>query len=242
MIEQYRSTNAQGAATMTRVDVDFACETDDAVWMLWIFVKLKHPDPDGLCSDEEQVVLRELEAELTRRLEKRNEAAFAGTRTQEGWIEFYFYTPFTKGADKQIHPVLNDFDYTQMEMGSSRDSGQSFYYLELMPDAYQLQQIKDRAIIAELLEAGDDVSRPRVVEHYLFFQTRSAMQRLAKELAGPDIEIESDVEGDETYAFGLLVRKVHPVDAETVRTECAPLITAAIKAHGYYHGWGTTMG
>ena len=104
-------------------------------------------------------------------------------RLQEGWAEIYYYAAWSKGAEQQFRDVFKQHGYDRIEYGASRDTHQDFYHETLYPDAYELQQARSREIIAELAEAGDDLEAHRAVEHYLFFQTATAMQRAAAQLA-----------------------------------------------------------
>lgn len=237
MIEFYRGEDDEGRPFVIEVELDL--ETEDADWMLWAFVRLKQPLDGEVCSDEEWHMLGQIRNDLQERLELSHGAVYAGMKLQEGWAEYYFYAAWSKGAEKQVRDIFNRHGYTQIEFGANRDAKHAFYAETLYPDAYELQQIKDREVLAELEEEGDDLSKPRSVEHYLFFQTKTAMQRCAETLENKEIKTGIEEEGD--YPHGLMVRMKHSLEPDTLGKITHPLIDAALKEHGIYLGWSTTL-
>ncbi len=241
MYEHYRSVNEEGRPVVIEADLDFDPVTDDTVWMLWAFAPLKSALEEGGCSAEEWETLDEIKRGLSEVLELRNGALYAGMRLQDGWAELYYYAAWSKGAEKLFRDAFKQHGYERIEYGASRDTHHRFYHENLCPDAYELQQIKNREIVSELEKAGDDPSRKRPVEHYLFFQTPTAMQRCALALAESGGEIESGLEEEGKYAYGLLLRLEHDCTPETLETVTGPLIDAAAQEHGLYRGWSTVL-
>jgi regulator of RNase E activity RraB len=237
---RYTTVNDENQPLTVEANLDFEPPSDDTVWMLWAFAPLKTPRSAGGCSDEEWQTLQEIQETLSEALELRNGALYAGMRLQEGWGELYYYAAWSKGAEQQFRDVFKQHGYDRIEYGTSRDTHQAFYHEELYPDAYELQQAKSREIIEELAEAGDDLSAPRPVEHYLFFQTRTAMERSAARLAGEG-DIQTGLEGEGRYPHGLVLTKEHAcTEAEVERVTC-PLVELALNEHGFYMGWSTAL-
>lgn len=237
----YMTRNDENEPVTIEVNLDFEPQSDDTVWMLWAFAPLKTSDGAGGCSKEERRTLDAIITTLSDVLELRNGALYAGMRLQEGWAELYFYAVWSKGAEQQFRDAFKQHGYAQIEFGANRDAQQAFYHETLYPDAYELQQVKSREIIEELSSAGDDLSVPRPVEHYLFFQTQTAMQRAAIELAETEGRIETGLHEEGRYPHGLMLERVHDCLPETLETVTAPLIALAQKEHGIYMGWSTVL-
>ena len=241
MHEYYRTVDEEGKPVVIEIDLDFDPVGDDAVWMLWAFAPLKTSDGEGGCSDEEWQRLSEIKIGLADVLELRNGAQYAGMRLFDGWAEFYYYAAWNKGAEQQFRDAFKRYGYERIEFGAIRDTHHTFYHETLYPDAYALEQIKSRDIISELEEAGDDLSVPRPVEHYLLFQTEAAMQRCALELSEAADAVETGIEAEGKYAHGLKLVYRHDCELETLERMTAPLIDAAVKEHGIYRGWSTVL-
>jgi len=237
---RYSTRNEEHETVTVEVNLDFQPLSDDSVWMLWAFVPLKSADKTHGCAEQEWQTLAEITQTLGSRLELRNGAVYAGLRLQEGWAEIYFYADWSKGAEQQFRDVLKQHGYERIEYGASRDAHQSFYHDTLWPDAFELQQARNREISSELAEAGDDLTLERPVEHYLFFQTQTAMQRGAVLLSEAG-HVESGLEEEGRFAHGLALTLEHACTEAVLEEVTRPLIELCLKEHGHYMGWSTTL-
>jgi len=237
----YTTRNEENIPVTIEANLDFEPQSDDTVWMLWAFAPLKTPAENGGCGAEERLALEAIRTTLGDVLELRNGALYAGMRLQEGWVELYFYAAWSKGAEQQFRDAFKQHGYGRIEYGATRDTHHAFYHDTLSPDPFELQQARSAEIIAELLSAGDDLHLERPVEHYLFFQTHTAMQRAAVALAGEGIRIETGIEEEGHYPHGLLYECVHACTAEVLDAVTRPLIETVLEAHGIYLGWNTGL-
>ena len=237
---RYSTLNEENRPVTIEANLDFDPPSEDTVWMLWAFAPLKNAETSGGCSSAEWERLSAIASTLSDRLELRNGAVYAGMRLQDGWAEIYYYAAWSKGAEQQFRDVFKQHGYGQIEYGASRDAHQNFFHETLYPDAYELQQARSREIIAELAEAGDDPAASREVEHYLFFQTSTAMQRAGAALA-EEGAVETGLEGEGRFPHGLVLVLEHACTEAELADVTAPLIALAEKEHGFYMGWSTTL-
>lgn len=237
----YTTRNDEGLPVTIEANLDFEPPSDDTVWMLWAFAPLKSPDEVQGCGAEERAELSRIREGLDDLLELRHGALYAGMRLQDGWAELYYYGVWGKGAEKLFRDRFKQHGYERIEFGTTRDTRHTFYHENLHPDAYAFQQAQSREIITELEAAGDDLDRPRPVEHYLFFQTETAMQRAALALAEKADRIETGLHEEGQYAHGLMLEMTHACRPEVLEEVTAPLIEMAEQAHGVYRGWSTVM-
>jgi regulator of RNase E activity RraB len=237
---RYSTLNEENRPVIVETNLDFEPASDDTVWMLWAFAPLKNAEEAGGCSAPEWERLEGIKAALSDRLELRNGALYAGMRLQEGWAELYYYAAWSKGAEQQFRDVFKQHGYDHIEFGASRDTHQAFYHETLYPDAYELQQARSREIIEALAEAGDDLAAERAAEHYLFFQTDTAMRRAAAHLAEAGA-VETGLEGEGRFPHGLALTLEHACTEAALADVTAPLIALAEKEHGFYMGWSTTL-
>lgn len=238
----YTTRNDAGEPVMIEANLDFEPPSDDTVWMLWAFAPLQSPGSGGGCSKEERETLDAIKTRLSEVLELRNGALYAGMRIQEGWAELYYYAAWSKGAEQQFRDLFKQHGYERIEFGANRDTHQTFFHDTLCPDAYELQQVKNREIMTELKASGDDLNVARPVEHYLFFRTESAMQRAAMALAQEEGYIETGLKEEGRYPHGLMFEREHACTFEALEAVTNILIDLADKEHGYYRGWSTVLG
>lgn len=234
----YTKRNDEQKVVWIEVNLDFSNAPEDTLWMLWAFAPLQ--SVGGVPDDAELERLAKVVLELEASLELSHGAEYAGMRIQDGWAELYFYAVFSKGAEKRFREAFRSQGYTQIEFGVSRDAGHAFYAEQLYPDVFEMQEAKSMQIIAELSDAGDVLETSRPVEHYLFFQTKSAMQRTAEKLAEQG-RVETGLSGEGEYPHGCMLELEHACTPEALKVVTIPLIEAAQKAHGSYVGWSTAL-
>jgi len=235
MIEFYELLDDENTPYRCDVELDLIEEApqEERPWLLWLFVKA-----DSLTDS-----LIAFSDDLKTTLEDSIDAVFAGRVIKDGWAEFYFYAPQSKRFENLSADVMARHGGYAYERGSSRDGKWEMYTDNLYPDAYGLLGIQNRHTIEALIEAGDDLNIPREVEHYLFFQTKSAMERAVAQLASHGFEVKEHAHDDESdYAYGVVLIKNEPITPETVEETTTSLYESAIQEHGHYEGWSTIMG
>lgn len=234
MIEFYELLDDENVPYRCDVELDLIEESpqEERPWLLWLFVKA-------------DAVTESLEAfthDLISALNTSVNAVFAGRVMKEGWAEFYFYAPQSKRFENISSDIMNQHGGYVYERGSSRDSKWEMYNDNLYPDAYGLLSIQNRHTIAALVEAGDDLNIPREVEHYLFFQTKTSMERAVSQLASHGYEAKEYVNDDESdYGYGVVLVNIEAINPETIEETTTSLYESAIQEHGIYEGWSTTL-
>src|SRR5262249_29302165 len=69
----------------------------DRPCLLWVFVEMRAPRPDGLSTSEEAPVLNQIEDALSAQLASALRGAQVGRVTTDGRRELYFYAPTAEG-------------------------------------------------------------------------------------------------------------------------------------------------
>lgn len=236
MIEYYETHECEGQTARIEVDLSLVETAPDEMrpWMLWLFVQV----PDG--TDEAFIAFRN---DLITALSSQIDAVYAGTITQEGWSELYFYAESSKKFEIIVTTVLNQHAPYASERGSARDGKWEMYLERLYPQSFDLIGIQNRDTIAALRDAGDDLSIEREVEHYLFFQTPTARDRMTGVLTQQGYtlkELLSDEDGE--YTHGVSLVKVHTVTTKVIEEITITLFEQVLQEHGVYEGWSTVMG
>ncbi|MDD2266607.1 DUF695 domain-containing protein [Sulfuricurvum sp.] len=235
MVEFYELLDDENIPYRCDVELDLIEEAPQEYRpsLLWLFVK----------ADAVTESLESFTQDLIATLNTSLDAVFAGRVMKEGWAEFYFYAPQSKRFENISSDVMNRHGGFVYERGSSRDSKWEMYSDNLYPDAYGLLSIQNRHTIAALVEAGDDLNIPREVEHYLFFQTKSSMERAIAQLASHGFNVKEYVNDDESdYGYGVVLIKNEAITAEIVEETTTSLYESAMQEHGLYEGWSTVLG
>ena len=235
MVEFYELLDDENIPYRCDVELDLIEEAPQEYRpsLLWLFVK----------ADTVTESLESFTQDLSSSLNTSLDAVFAGRVMKEGWAEFYFYAPQSKRFENISSDVMNRHGGYVYERGSSRDGKWEMYIDNLYPDAYGLLSIQNRHTIDALVEAGDDLSIPREVEHYLFFQTKSSMERAVSQLASHGFEVKEYVNDDESdYGYGVVLFKLEAITSEIVEETTTSLYESAMQEHGLYEGWSTVLG
>jgi len=235
MVEFYELLDDENVPYRCDVELDLIEESpqEERPWLLWLFVKADRVDD----------ALESFTKDLAAALNTSTDAVFAGRVMKEGWAEFYFYAPQAKRFENISSEVMGRHGGYVYERGSSKDAKWEMYNDNLYPDAYGLLSIQNRHTITALLEAGDDLSIPREVEHYLFFQTKTSMERAVAQLASHGFSVKEHVHDDESdYAYGVVLIKNEMIVPEIVEETTTSLYESAMQEHGHYEGWSTVLG
>ncbi|MCK9372950.1 MAG: DUF695 domain-containing protein [Sulfuricurvum sp.] len=236
MVEFYEMRDDENTPYRCEVELELIEEAplEEKPWLLWFFVKSDEPFGSRFSAFRE---------ELIQTLDSSLKAQFAGALIKEGWIEFYFYASSPKRFENLTSEVLARHGNYPYERGSSKDAKWEMYLERLYPDGYAMLRIQNRRTIESLMEAGDDLSLKRPVEHYLFFQTKSAMERSVSFLAAHGFELKESLKDDESdYAYGAVLTKVDAIIPEEVEETTALIYDNSLQEHGHYEGWSTVLG
>lgn len=235
MIEYYDDTDEEGVAYRCEVDVSLYDQApiEDLSSLLWIFVNVQDHNGD---------VFERFRTDLIDTLHSQLGAVYAGTITKEGWCELYFYASSAKSHANLTSQVISRHHPYPYECSASRDGKWEFYFERLCPSAHAALTIQNRHTIDALLEAGDDLSLTREVEHYLFFQTKSSMERAIANLQPHGFVLKEYVTDDESdYSYGAVLTKQEAITSEQVEETTSILFEASLQEHGHYEGWSTVL-
>ena len=172
-------------------------------------------------------------------LEHDGVAKYVGSRVVDGWSELYLYAKDSKGLNNTIATILQPSNYLY-ESNIVKDAKWNFHYKNLMPNELELAHIQSDKIIYLLEEEGDTLTTPRVVEHYLSFDTPTQKERFLEKLDSLDFDFKDEISSDE-FENGIALKKEHAVTKDEVKKVVQELFELLKEAQGYYEGWSTTL-
>ncbi len=164
-------------------------------------------------------------------------AKYAGMRYVDGWCELYFYVGDAKGKEAKISSAIKDLNL-KYESGITKDAKWDFYHKNLYPSEFEFLLIDGYKIADELELEGDNIDKKREIEHYIFFQTPTQMQRfLAKaKLLGYEYKDEIDCED-----YGVAITKEDNLSRQSIINFSKELYELAKEDRGSYELWSTTL-
>ncbi|WP_137701972.1 DUF695 domain-containing protein [Marimonas lutisalis] len=199
---------------------------------VYVSVKMKTPKPNGLSSKEEYDALATLEDDLARLITDQG-GLYAGRVTHDGKRDFFGY--FRDGGAAK--PTLQGFQRAHpgyaMEIGARTDLEWEVYRGYLYPAPAAFQQMKNRAMLLSLQQAGDRLDQRRRIDHFATFPGHDAAQAFAEAAAAEGFKTEAitDKDGAAQVQFW---REDAPLGIDLVTDMIVSAITGAV---GTYDGW-----
>lgn len=235
MIEKYVDFN-QKNRVIKECNLDMLDEIDEYEidlykTLLWAFIKIDNKfDMDSLKSDVIEGVTSSLNAH------------YGGSKEEDGWLELYFYAQHAKKFENTVVLALAKYLNIGYELGNSKDGKFKHFETILYPNELQLQQIQTTHILDALKDEGDDLSNPREVEHYAFFQTEAQCERLIRKMQDRGFSLK-DSHKDETreHAYCAVLCNVQSVEFDDIFKSLKEVYDSVKVEHGIYEGWSTTL-
>lgn len=225
----------EGSAVSIEVDLNAYGYSKKYGWLLSVFIKFNATD-ESVEGFEEFLDTKE---SLIIALEHENKAKYVGSRVVDGWSELYFYANDSKGIDALVSDTLKPANYIY-ESNVVRDAKWDFHYKNLAPNELEQCHIQSEKIIFLLQEEGDNLETPRVVEHYVSFETPTQKNKFINTLQLEGFSFKDEISSEE-FENGIALVKTHAVTSKEVQKVVNELFEAIKKEHGYYEGWSTLL-
>lgn len=208
--------------------------------LLWVWVYLRMPKPNGLSESSEFQTISAIEDELEKRVSVACDAIEAGRITTDGRREFYFYGATDKGFRSAVSNAMGRFNRYKFDLDSQKDPEWNQYLNVLYPSDEDLEKIKNREVLEALMKHGDTLTPVRDVHHRIYFgslEDRKWFASKARDL-GYDIEDESEDRTHwPTHPFRLQITRDQSVTPDQIDNAVIELFRLAKQVNADYDGW-----
>ncbi len=211
--------------------------------LVWLRLKLQQPGEDGLAVREEVERLYELETVIEQELTGAFAAVFAGKITTAGFRDLYFYAEHEYGIAGVLEKFKSGYPEYQLSGGVKNDPDWAVYREIIYPSGPELHTIMNRRILSQLKKYGDKHTKPRKVDHWIYFETEADRKNFIAQV----IEKGFIVENKETMPD----KKPNPLKVKISRTDnvnevyinrlVLNLMQLAEENNGEYDGWETMV-
>jgi hypothetical protein len=209
-------------------------------WLLWVWIEMQSPRPDGLSSGDEAAKLYEIEESLNSLIPPVCGAQLVGRITGSNRREFYFYGEEPGELEAAAERAMKAFDSYRFQTGSAFQPEWEQYLGLLYPSASNLQRMMNRRVLDSLAQQGDVHEQPRKVDHWLEFPSTQARAAVRSTLEAIEFAIEGEYQAEEPEAalpHSLVVSRVDCVDTHTINGITLELARLAGEHGGNYDGW-----
>lgn len=199
---------------------------------------LQEPTEQGMTTDAEADRLWKLEDSLVQALKDSANAVFAGRVTADGARTFYFYVSNPElAADKAEHAIDRESGY-DVHIDFDDDPDWSDYLDTLYPAPIDWQQIFDRQLVEQLIEAGDSLTAAREVAHYLYFNSTDGREQFIEVVTSLGFDIsERGEQSEHDHPHALRITRQDPVVMDHIHNITCDLLAHAAPHGGIYDGW-----
>jgi uncharacterized protein (TIGR01619 family) len=235
MREFFKRVEDDGSEIYIESDMSAYGYSERYSWLFSVFIKF---DADKNSKDSFEEFLETKEA-LIIAIEHEGSAKYVGSRVVDGWNELYFYAEDSKALNAIVSKMLSNSGYVY-ESNVVKDAKWDFHYKHLVPSELESAHIQSEKIIFLLEEEGDELSKPRIVEHYVSFATPTQKERFLETLSLDGFSFKDEISSDD-FENGLALVKEHAVTENEVKQVVEELFEVLKKEQGYYEGWSTTL-
>jgi uncharacterized protein (TIGR01619 family) len=206
----------------------------------WVEIHMRNPREDGLSSEEESELLYAIEDNVVEDVTNKHNAVYVGRLTSDGKRELYFYFSDTDDCEKTVVHAMSKYPTYEFDFGSKEDKAWDVYLDFLYPSPRQYQVITNDRVLRHLEQHGDTLTKERMVEHWIYFETENDMKNYISEIEKQHFTvINSERREDKIYA--LHVGRVDKVDYQSVHEYVLYLWELAGEHNGDYDGWECTV-
>lgn len=202
-----------------------------------VAVYYKTPTQNGLPASDENPKLWAIEDAISTPLNAL-EIVDVGLMKGANRVSFFMYTKVTEGIKEYFSELLQkNFPEYAFKIWVDEDKDWDCYFKLLYPNKYSMQQIQNNKVLDDLLRDGDDFSKKRIIEHWVYFKERDAADNFIKKAT----EANFNLFANETLDRGGVFYKigVSRMDApENIDQITRFLLNASEEFNGYYNGWG----
>lgn len=168
---------------------------------------------------------------------------FAGSYTgQCERINYIYVKDSTKIRTSLKKLFFNRFSQKEYNIRIKEDKEWRAYLTFLYPNDFIKEDMTNRKIISKLINAGDDLTKKRKVEHWIYFKTKADLNRFAKYIKGKKFKIEFIKKIDNgIFPFQVTISRFDNIQLKYINQLTFELRKMANKANGKYDGWETLV-
>lgn len=207
----------------------------DKPTLLCVRVPLREPRDDGLIHSEESEQLRAIEETLRVALD---DADMVGRLTWNGIREFFFYAPDESSLEAAARRLARDHEGYRVLVRHEPDPDWSTYQRFLYPDAAEWRWIKNRHVVEQLAQHGDDNDTPRPIDHHVAFPDADARRAFADAAEQLGFSVDGIDEAASDGSFRLHLVREDPATMQHIHGITLELSDLAERHGGDYDGWG----
>jgi len=240
--EVYLAQYEKGAGSTL---VNMSLKDEDSMrqypYLLKVGVKLLQCSAEGLPTEEEFKTLHAIGDKVKAGMDWLGKNMQAGTFSYQCKRTDYYYIRDTTYSRKYLAATFKKY-FPQYEyfIEIQADTNWDAYLTFLYPNEETMEYIENEKVIMNLTKAGDDLSKPRQVDHWLYFKTEAGRGSFLEYALQEKYKVESKefIEKSALH-YQLHLSRTDKVDIASISAVTIQLRKKAKEFNGDYDGWET---
>ncbi len=210
---------------------------------LWLKVPLQTDNGSGLPLESEFEQLAVID-DLIEEFVEGYDGAYVGRVTAGKARFFHCYLNVSEDLVQAFVTQVNEQTGYQTEYLIEEDKNKDHYWADLYPSDEDLHVMRDLKVMEELEENGDDSSKARRIDHWVYFKTEENLNIFQEWAKEEGFSVESFGKAEEAlhdHAFVLQFYITERPVIEEVSETTAKIVRKAEELDGEYDGWETSV-
>jgi hypothetical protein len=210
-------------------------------YMLKTGVKLINCSVEGLPAKEEFDVLYAISDKVKSVIDSNLKNKAVGTFSYQCERIDYYYVSDTNRIRKLLESAYQkNFPDYKYSITFRKDSSWEAYLEFLYPNEETYEYMTNDKVILNLIKEGDDLSKPRQVDHWLYFKSEADRDNFIPFAVLEKYKVESkEFLKDSKLKYKLQISRMDKVDVGSISKITLELRKKAKQLNGVYDGWET---
>lgn len=225
----------------TLVDLSYktTAPLKDYPYLLVTGVKTTQCEKDGLPLKKEFDSLYKISDAVNKMVELNGKSKLVGTFTYQCKRLDYYYLQDTAHIREKLDSFYKTtFPSYEAFTTIKSDKAWEVYLGSLYPGESTLEYMSNQKVIMQLMKAGDKLTKPRKIDHYLYFKTKDGRASFSNFAKADLFSIEETSSVQNTaYPYLLKISRVDRVELNAITNLTLKLKTKAKEFDGEYDGW-----
>jgi hypothetical protein len=198
---------------------------------------------DGLPQPEAFDNLYAISDDVNRFIKTITQSNLAGSFTYQCKRLDYVYVSDTVGVRKKlVFFYTSKYKLYRYHLAIKPDKDWNAYINFLYPNEETLEYMANARILYQLKSEGDKLDKPRLIEHWLYFEDSNSRDTFIKYAEAEKFKVEDKAYLDNvTLHYQLHISRVDSVDAGFINALTIRLKRKANELGGNYDGWETIL-
>ncbi|MCD4791700.1 MAG: DUF695 domain-containing protein [Bacteroidales bacterium] len=232
--------DAGAGSTLLNMDLINSAPKKDLPFIVITGVTFKNCRDDGFPNEDELKKLYKIDDEVESVISNITNSEFAGTFTYQCERLNYIYVSDTINIRAKLTDLYKKYKHYKFYINIEPDRKWETYLNFLYPDEEIQEYMSNQKILVQLQSAGDDLSKERQVDHWIYFPDKSKMELFIIDVKKIGFKIESqDKINDSGLLYQLHISRIDFIDMESISKLSLNIRRKAKKLGGDYDGWET---